>query len=259
MMELRLIRNATLRLDYAGVSLLIDPMLGVVGSVRALGGVAVRNPTVELPCPVTEVVDGIDGVIVSHVHPDHFDDAAFGLLRRNLPILCQSADVSTLNDAGFTDVVPIVDSITWKGLGLTATPGTHGTGAVAEKMGEVTGFVLRAEGEPTLYFAGDTVLYPPVLDVIDTTKPDVIVVHSGGAAIGDTLIIMDPADTVEVALRAPDAMIVAIHFEAIALCPATRAEMRAAADDADIPAARLLIPDDGETISIDRSTATLST
>jgi L-ascorbate metabolism protein UlaG (beta-lactamase superfamily) len=122
MMQLRLIRNATLRLDYAGVSLLIDPMLGVVGSVRALGGVAGRNPTVELPCPVTEVLDGIDGVIVSHVHPDHFDDAAFGLLRRNLPILCQSADVSTLNDAGFTDVVPIVDSITWKGLRLTATP-----------------------------------------------------------------------------------------------------------------------------------------
>jgi L-ascorbate metabolism protein UlaG (beta-lactamase superfamily) len=259
MMQLRLIRNATLRLEYAGVSLLIDPMLGVVGSVRALGGVAVRNPTVELPCPVTEVLEGIDGVIVSHVHPDHFDDAAFGLLRRNLPILCQSADVGTLNDAGFTDVVPIVDSITWNGLRLTATAGTHGTGAVAEKMGEVTGFVLRAEDEPTVYFAGDTVLYPPVLDVIDTTKPDVIVVHSGGAAIGDTLIIMDPADTVEVGLRAPDATVVAIHFEAIALCSATRAEMRAAADDADIPAARLLIPTDGETITIDRSTATLST
>ena len=126
-------------------------------------------------------------------------------------------------------------------------------------MGEVTGFVLRAEGEPTVYFAGDTVLYPPVLDVIDTTKPDVIVVHSGGAAIGDTLIIMDPTDTVEVALRAPEATVVAIHFEAIALCPATRAEMRAAADDADIPAARLLIPNDGETISMNRSTATLNT
>ena len=259
MMQLRLIRNATLRLDYAGVRLLIDPMLGVVGSVRALGGIAVRNPTIELPCPVTDVLDGIDGVIVSHVHPDHFDDAAFGLLRRNLPILCQSPDVTTLTDAGFTDVVPIVDSMMWKGLRLTATPGTHGTGAVAEKMGAVTGFVLRADGEPSVYFAGDTVLYPPVLDVIETTKPDVIVVHSGGAAIGDTLIIMDPADTVEVALRAPEATIVAVHFEAIALCPATRAEMRAAADEAGIPAERLLIPDDGETITFDRSTAALST
>jgi hypothetical protein len=70
---------------------------------------------------------------------------------------------------------------------------------------------------------------------------------------------MDLADTVEVALRAPEATIVAVHFEAIALCPATRAEMRAAAEDAAIPAARLLIPYDGETITIDRSTATLST
>lgn len=258
-MELRLIRNATLRLDYAGVNLLIDPMLGVVGSVRALGGVAVRNPTVELPCPVTEVLNGIDGVIVSHVHPDHFDDAAFGLVPRSVPIVCQSADVTTLNDAGFADVVAIVGTITWNGLGLTATSGTHGTGAVAEKMGEVTGFVLRAEGEPTVYFAGDTVLYPPVWDVIDATQPDVIVVHSGGAAIGETLIIMDPADTVEVALRAPEATIVAVHFEAIALCPATRAQMRAAADAADIPASRLLIPEDGETITIDRSTATIGT
>ena len=49
-----------------------------------------------------------------------------------------------------------------------------------------------------------------------------------------------------------------VHFEAIALCPATRIQMRAAAAAADIPASRLLVPDDGETITIDRSTATLS-
>lgn len=258
-MKLRLIRNATLRVDYGGVYLLIDPMLGVVGSGRPLGGVAARNPTVELPCTVAEVLNDIDGVVVTHVHPDHFDEAAFGLLPRNLPILCQPPDFTVLTDAGFTNVTAISEAITWNGLRFTATPGSHGTGTVADKMGAVTGFVLRADDEPTVYFAGDTVLYQPVLDVIEHTQPDVIVVHSGGAAIGETLIIMDPATTVEVASRAPQATIVAIHLEAIALCPATRAEVRALANQAGISASRLLIPADGETITIDRSTAALPT
>ena len=88
-MDLQLIRNATLRLRFAGVEFLIDPMLGVKGSIRAMGDSTERNPTVDLPCPIAEVLEGVDVVLVSHMHPDHFDEAAFGVVPRDVPVFCQ--------------------------------------------------------------------------------------------------------------------------------------------------------------------------
>lgn len=48
-MELRLIRNATLRLVFGGVDFLIDPMLSVRHAIRSMGDSPDRNPTVNLP------------------------------------------------------------------------------------------------------------------------------------------------------------------------------------------------------------------
>ena len=229
---------------------MVDPMLGVVGSVRAMAGVPRRNPTVELPCPVGEVLDGVDGVLVSHLHPDHFDDAALGLLPRHHTVLGAPSTRARLEEVGFEHIVELSETVRWRGLTITPTDGRHGNGDIVARMGEVIGVVLTADGEPTVYWAGDTILYPPVLDLIDRVRPDVIVTHSGGAAVGDVKIIMDAADTVQVARAAPWATVIAVHFEAIAHCFATRAELRAATDDAGLPATRLLIPADGETISI---------
>lgn len=249
-MELRLIRNATLRLRYGGVNLLIDPMLGTRNSIRALGGVPQRNPTVDLPCTIEEVLADVDAVLVSHVHPDHFDDAAAGVVPRDLPVFCCPGDDSKLTEMGFERVVALSQPTTWNGLQITPTPGSHGSGATGARMGEVIGVVLRADNEPTVYWAGDTILTPAVLETIERERPDVIVTHSGGAVINSSKIIMDASDTIEIAHAAPSATMVAVHFEAIALCPLTRDEMRAAADAARIDATRLLIPVDGETITI---------
>jgi hypothetical protein len=42
------------------------------------------------------------------------------------------------------------------------TGGRHGTGEIGEKMGPVSGYVLRGPGEPVVYIAGDTVWCPEV-------------------------------------------------------------------------------------------------
>ena len=47
-MKLQLIRNATMRLNYAGQTILTDPMLSPKDTIDSWAGVA-RNPTVELP------------------------------------------------------------------------------------------------------------------------------------------------------------------------------------------------------------------
>lgn len=249
-MQLRLIRNATLRLRYGGVELLIDPMLGVRDSIRPLGGQPGRNPIVDLPCSIDEVLAGVDAILLSHLHPDHFDDAALGVVPRHLPVFCRAGDADTLTGAGFNDVRELSEPTRWRGVEMTPTGGRHGTGAIEERMGGVIGVVFRAEGEPTVYWAGDTVLCPPVLEVIRDTSPGVIVTHSGGAAVADTPIIMTTAQTVEVARSAPDATVVAVHFESLTHCAATRAEMRAAAAAAGIATTRLLVPMDGETITV---------
>lgn len=50
-------------------------------------------------------------------------------------------------------------------------------GPVREEMGSIMGFSLQAADEPSLYWAGDTVLFPPIRE----TSPDIIVNHSCGA------------------------------------------------------------------------------
>ena len=248
-MDLRLIRNATLRVRYGGVDFLVDPMLSVKHAIRPMGDSSERNPTVDLPCPVGDVFDGVDTVLVSHLHPDHFDEAAFGLVPRHLPVLCQPGDGERLTAAGF-DVAELDGAVVHRGVAITPTGGEHGRGPVLERMGDVMGLVFRAAGEPTVYWAGDTVLCDEVRAVIDRERPDVIVTHSGGATAGGTAILMDADETVEVARLAPDATVVAVHLEAVAHAPVTRAAVRAAADAAAIHHDRLRIPADGQTITL---------
>lgn len=248
-MELRLIRNATLRVRYGGTDLLVDPMLGARHAIRPMGDAAGRNPTVDLPCRLDDVLDGVDTVVVSHLHPDHFDEAAFGVVPRHLPVLCQPGDGERLSGAGF-DVTELDARIEHRGIDITPVGGQHGTGAVLDRMGRVMGLVLRAPGEPTVYWCGDTVLCDEVRQVIAREQPDVIVTHSGGATAAGTTILMDADETVEVARLAPGATVVAVHLEAVAHAPVTRAGLRATADAAGIGADRLRIPADGETVGL---------
>jgi L-ascorbate metabolism protein UlaG (beta-lactamase superfamily) len=247
--QLRLIRNATLRLRYADVDLLVDPMLSVQHAIRPMGDSPERNPTVDLPCSIDEVFDGVDTVLVSHLHPDHFDEAAFGLVPRHLPVLCQPGDGERLAAAGF-DTTELDTAAHHRGMSIAPTAGQHGSGPILERMGRVMGVVLRAEDEPTVYWCGDTVLCDDVRAVVEREAPDVIVTHSGGARAGGTTILMDEDDTVELARLAPDATIVAVHLEAVAHAPVTRAGLRAAADAAGIDPTRLIIPADGETVTL---------
>ena len=71
--SLRLIRNATLVIEYAGKKILVDPMLSSKGAFESFAGVEI-NPTVELKMPVYEIVEGVDLVLVTHTHVDHFDN-----------------------------------------------------------------------------------------------------------------------------------------------------------------------------------------
>lgn len=253
-MKLTLIRNATLRLSYAGRALLIDPYLAEKHSLPAYANLS-RNPLVDLPLPAEGVIAGTELTLISHVHTDHFDAAAQERLPKDAPLLCQPVNEAYIRSKGFLNVTPVAAAYAWGDIHIQRVPGRHGTSPdILQMMGAVSGFILQAAGEPTVYWVGDSVWYEEVAAAIDQWQPEVIVTHSGGAVWGSQreLIIMDAAQTTAVCQYAPRSTVIATHLEALDHCLTSRAELRLAAENAGIPPTQLLIPADGETVEVRR-------
>jgi len=242
-MRLTAVRNATLLLEIGGLRLLAEPALDDAEARPPIEGTANprRNPLVPLPVPAEELVRGLDAALVTHLHRDHLDSTGEELLQRDIPVFCQPGDEERLGTLGL-DARPVDRELAWNGLTITRTEGRHGTGDLATALGPVSGFVLRAAGEPTLYVAGDTIWCDEVEAAIGQHRPDVVVVNGGGARFleGDP-IVMTADDVAEVTGRVPQ--VVVVHLEALNHCAETRAEVRAR-----VPAA--LVPEDGETLEL---------
>jgi L-ascorbate metabolism protein UlaG (beta-lactamase superfamily) len=209
-----------------------------------------RNPTVDLPVSPEEAVSGVELVIVSHLHSDHFDASAEEILPKEIPIFCQPGDEVQLREKGFGNVSAIEDSVDWQGISIAIAPGRHGTKELAEKMGKVSGFIFRAEVEPTVYWLGDTVLYEEVKDTIAQIQPDIIISHSSGAKFGDSdPIVMDAEQTAAICALAPQATVIAVHMESLDHGTISRQRLRQLADDHSLSPEQLRIPADGQTLS----------
>ena len=248
-MELHLVRHATMRFRYAAQSFITDPYLAAMHTRPSYRGLSL-NPTAALPCSPLEAIAGVEMALISHLHSDHFDPAARDLLPKDLSILCQPEDRSELKSLGFHKVVPVTEAVDWEGITITRTPCRHGSGEVLEDMGQASGFVLSAAGEPTVYWVGDSIWYEGVADVISRVQPDVIITHSCGAVWGDHVpIVMDAEQTVALCRAAPNSTVVATHMEAVDHATVTREALRAYAEAHGIGAHQLLIPLDGDTLT----------
>jgi L-ascorbate metabolism protein UlaG (beta-lactamase superfamily) len=248
-----LIRHATLVVEMAGCRLMADPMLDAAGARGPVRGTPNErpNPLVDLPIPAAEAAAGIDAVLLTHTHVDHLDAAGVTSLDPGITWFCQPEDIEDLTPIGLADVraVPWGEPLEWQGLRIHRTGGRHGREEAAVRgLGPVSGYVLTAAGEPTLYVAGDTVWCPEVEQALSEHRPDWIVVNAGGARFlqGGT-ITMEADDVIAVATAAPAARIVVTHMEAINHCLETRAELAARIAAAGLTG-RVLIPADGQAL-----------
>ena len=231
-MRLTLVRNATLLLETSRGRVLVDPMLRAAGTTPPIEDTPNprRNPLVELPLPAADVVRGVGVCIVTHLHGDHFDDAAAELLPRDLPLLTQPESVEGLLGRGFTNVE--TEDADWP-----LTRGRHGTGDVGAALGAVSGRVVDG-----VYLAGDTIWCDEVAEALERHRPRAVVVNGGGARFNEGgPIVMDAAD-VRRLRAATDAVVVVVHLEAMNHCVEPREAYRAIDG--------VLVPDDGETLDL---------
>lgn len=255
-MNIHHIRNATIVVEYAGKKFLIDPMLAEKGTYPPFGpGVgfpdALRqdqnNPLVSLPTSIDNIVSNIDAVIVTHLHLDHWDDAAKEALPKEIKIFAQNdEDASEIRNAGFKNVEVLQEETIFEGIQLIKTKGEHGRGEMVQLAGQVCGVVFKHSNEKTLYVAGDTVWYGAVQDVINTHKPEIIVVNGGDNQflLGGSLV-MGKDDIYEVYKVAPNAKIISVHMEAVNHWTLSREELKSFIQEKRITS-NVLVPDDGE-------------
>jgi L-ascorbate metabolism protein UlaG (beta-lactamase superfamily) len=249
--HLTLVRHATLSVRAAGLRLVVDPQLDPQGAREGVPGTPNPRPTplVELPEPPEAVIDSVDAVLVTHLHGDHFDATAKRLIPKDTPLVCQPPDAGRLRADGFTDVRPVEGELGLEGLTVARTAGEHGRGEIGAKMAPVSGFVLKAPDEPTLYIAGDTILCDSVREAVARHRPDVIVVNAGAAQfLEGGPIVMDNDDVVALA-RETDALIVAVHFETVSHSTETRADLHERLR-AEGLTQRVAVPEDGSEVPL---------
>lgn len=258
--EVQQIRNATVKIDFAGTTFLVDPMLSPQGAFPGFEGTyrsELRNPLVELPLSVKDVLHSVEAVVVTHTHLDHWDEAAQQQIPKNLPVFVQNeADAKTIRGQGFQDVRVLKDSTTFKGVTLRKTGGQHGSdllyadAARAEFLGPVMGVVFSAPQSKTVYLAGDTVWRPQVDQALKQHQPDVVILNTGSAILTgfeQHPIIMGKQDTLQATKAAPKAAIIAVHMDAVNHMSLRRQELADFVQQNKIQD-RVRIPKDGESI-----------
>lgn len=234
-----LVRNATILVEIGETTFLVDPIFASPGENPPAPNSPNdrRNPLVPMP----DVDPSYDAVVVTHRHPDHWDEAAKSELDADVPLFCQPEEADAFIDEGFTDVRSVDDEAQFEGISIHRTPGRHGHGQLVEEMGPVSGFVF--EGDETVYVAGDTVWYEPVEEMLDRFEPEMVVLNGGKAQFEQGEPITMGVEDIKAVREATDAKIAVVHMEAINHCLLSREELRSATAD-------VLVPDDGERVTL---------
>ena len=248
------IRNATVKLQYPGVTFLVDPWLSEPCSPEEKAQALqtrrfIAKPVCPLPLPPEEALTDVDVILTTHLHEDHF---SADYLPKDARLVFQNrADAERAETAGFTNVSCFADEpLTLGGVTVHRVDARHGdTEAAVRRMGPTSGFVFVREGEPTVYLAGDTVYYDGVRDVIARFSPAVIIVNACDARLPEGRLIMNAEDVMMTCACAPESLVIASHMEAVSHAHLNRKQLRDALEE-NRCAGQVLIPEDGEFIEI---------
>ena len=247
MTTLTYIGGPTALLEFAGLRFITDPTFdppqnyvepGSTELVKTAGPGIARA---DLPA--------IDVVLLSHhSHKDNLDYEGLELIATGIPTLSTPDAASDL----FGGSVVGLDS--WESyevgpVTITALPALHGPPGSERQVGEVTGFMLEAEGEPTIYVSGDNASLPLVEQIAGRFPiVDIALISAGAARVPriDAALTLTSADAVRAAIMLGARQVVGLHSEDWAHFSETRDDLEAAFADTGL----LVATPRGETIQL---------
>ena len=245
--------HATVLCEMGGSRLLTDPVLrGRLGHLRRHGAP-----------PRPEVAQGIDAVLISHVHLDHLDFASLRRLGSDVRMLVPRGAGRLVARKGLTHVDELVagDRLTVGGATVTAVRAVHDgrrhpLGAVADTLG------YEIAGAHRVYFAGDTELFDAMGELAGGLDVALLPVWGWGPSLGPGH--LDPLGAARAAAMLRPRFAIPIHWGTLfpvglaslrghALVDPPHAFQRHLATLAPEVRARLLAP--GEAMTLDRVAA----
>lgn len=170
------IGHATVLIEIDGVRILTDPVLrNRIGHVRRYGR------------PVDPVHrHALDAVLISHMHLDHLDLPSLRLLGYGQRLIVPFGAADMLHRHGFTNVEEIEagDIAKVQDVTVAATLAHHERSRYPfGPEADCLGFLVK--GESTVYFAGDTDLFPEMAAITNSLDVALLPVWGWGPTLGD--------------------------------------------------------------------------
>jgi L-ascorbate metabolism protein UlaG (beta-lactamase superfamily) len=195
------IGHGTVLAELGGARLITDPVLrGRVGPLRRHG-----------PSPPPGVADGLDALLISHLHHDHADVPSLRRIGRDVPALVGPGAGRFLTRRGFTAVTELSpgESAQVGEVTVTATEAMHPSERRLERDSEAVGFLIAGGGR-RLYFAGDTDLFDGMGELGPGLDLALLPIWGWGASIGPGH--LDPERAARAAALISPKMAVPIHW-----------------------------------------------
>ena len=178
-----LVGGPTLVIDVGGSRIVTDPTFDAPQVYHHPIAGPITKKTA--PAMTPEELGEVDLVLASHEHIDNLDVSGRGFLTMVPLALTTSETAQAFGDnvEGMEDYDTRECNLSdGRTLRVTAVPAHHGPEGVWDAIGPVIGFVLEAEGMPTIYISGDN----SELDIVEgiaTKFPaiEIAVLFVGGA------------------------------------------------------------------------------
>lgn len=193
--------HSTVVVDIDGARVLTDPLLGHLA-------VAIRR---QVPAVAPDTLVDVSAVFISHGHFDHLDIESLRALP-GTPVFIVPVGLGRVVAKAVRGVVHEVragDRLQVGNLTLEAVHAEHG-GRRSPFTPAVSPLGILIAGSTSVYFAGDTSLFPGMWDLAGRVDVALLPVSGWGLTLGRGH--MDPRDAAEAAVRICPAVATPIHW-----------------------------------------------
>jgi L-ascorbate metabolism protein UlaG (beta-lactamase superfamily) len=247
-----LVGGPTALLEYGGLRLLTDPTFDDAPRTYARSD-APSLEKIDGPALGPEAIGPVDVVLLSHDHhPDNLDEGGRAFLAHAGRVLTTGAGAERLGGAA-TGMQPW-ETLQVGALSVTAVPAQHGPDGTDHLTGPVVGFVLRADGLPSVYVSGDNAAVRVVQEIVEREGPmELAVLFAGGASLAGrfdgALLTLGAQEAAQAARILGARAVVPVHQEGWAHFSAPPEALRAAFDEAGLGEVLVAIAP-GQTVAI---------